>query len=86
VTATRIAIEEKISQLPSEYANDLYCQEVLIFLRRHPYTRFSQLAIVHALNSHRLYVEQALNHLTNSGVIRSYLKNNVPFYSLKEQV
>jgi hypothetical protein len=86
MTATRIAIEEKISQLPSEYANDPYCRKVLVFLRRHPYTRFSRLAIVHALNSHRLYIEQALNHLTNSGVIRSYLENNVPFYSLKEQV
>jgi hypothetical protein len=86
MTTTRIAIEEKFSQLLSEYANDPYCREVLVFLRRHPYTRFSRLAIVHALNSHRLYIEQALNHLTNSGVIRSYLENNVPFYSLKEQV
>ncbi|MDH5364594.1 MAG: hypothetical protein OEW82_05450 [Dehalococcoidia bacterium] len=86
MTATRIAIEEKLSQLLGEYANDPYCREVLVFLRRHPYTRFSRLAIVHALNGHRLCVEQALTHLTDSGVIRRHLENNVPFYSLKEQV
>lgn len=85
MTTTRIAIEEKLSQLPSEYANDPYCREVLVFLRRHPYTRFSRLAIVHALNGHRLCVEQALSHLTNSGVIRRYLENNVPLYSLAEE-
>ena len=82
MTTSQIRIEEKLSQLPREYANDPCCREVLVFLRRHPHTRFSRLAIVHALNGHRLYVEQALNHLTDSGVIRRYLKNNVPLYSL----
>jgi len=85
MTNSQIAIEEKLSQLLSEYANDPYCQEVLEFLRRHPRARFSRLAIVHALNGHRLCTERALKHLTNSGVIRSYIENNVPFYSLRAE-
>jgi len=79
---SQIAIKEKLSQSLSEYANAPCCQKVLEFLRRHPQTWFSRLAIVHALNSHRLCVELALSYLTDSGVIRGYLKNNVPFYSL----
>jgi hypothetical protein len=78
----QIANEGNLTQPFSEYANDPCCQEVLEFLRQHPRTRFSRLAIAHALNSNRLYIEQALSYLTNSGVIRRYLKNNVTFYSM----
>jgi N-glycosylase/DNA lyase len=85
MTISQIAIEEKSGQLLKEYANDPYCQEVLEFLRRHPRTWFSRLAIVHALNSHRLCIERALGYLTDSGVIRRHLKNNVLFYSLRTE-
>jgi N-glycosylase/DNA lyase len=79
---SQIAIKGKLNQSLSEYADAPCCQEVLEFLKRHPHTQFSRLAIVHALNSHRLCTERALSYLTDSGVIRKYLKNNVPFYSL----
>jgi hypothetical protein len=84
MTTSRVTIGERLSQLLGEYANDPSCQEVLVFLRRHPRTWFSRRAIIHALNGHRLYIEQALNHLTDSGVIRRHLENNVPLYSLVE--
>lgn len=82
---TQITIEGKLPQSLSEYASDPCCQEVLEFLRRHPRTRFSQLAIVYTLNCHRLYTERALGYLTASGLIKSYLENNVPFYSLSAE-
>lgn len=85
MTTSQIAIEERLIQLLGEYASDPSCQEVLVFLRRHPHARFSRLAIVHALNGNRLCTERALNRLTNSGVIRSYIENNVPFYSLRAE-
>jgi hypothetical protein len=67
----------------SEYDSDPCCKEVLEFLGRHPRTRFSELTIVHTLNSNRLYVERALAYLTAKGVIKSYLENDVPLYSLE---
>jgi hypothetical protein len=79
----QIANEGNLPQPFGEYDSDPCCQEVLEFLRRHPRTRFSQLAIVRNLNSNRLYIERALACLTASGVIKSYLENNVPFYSLE---
>jgi hypothetical protein len=54
-------------------------------LKRHPRTQFSGLAIVYALSCHRLYTEKALSYLADSGMIRRYLKNNVPFYSLSSK-
>ena len=85
MTTSRVAIEEKISQLLREYADDPSCQEVLVFLRQHPHARFSRLAIVHALNGNKLCTERALSRLTNSGVIRRYFENNVPLYSLAQE-
>jgi hypothetical protein len=51
-------------------------------LGRHPRTRFSRLAIVHALNGYKWGTEQALNRLTDDGVIKRYIENDVPLYSL----
>jgi hypothetical protein len=80
---TQIAEGVSLTHPLDEYGSDPCCQEVLEFLRRHPRTRFSQLAIVRNLNSNRLYIERALACLTASGVIKNYLENNVPFYSLE---
>jgi hypothetical protein len=79
----QIANEGNLPRPFDEYGSDPCCQEVLDFLRRHPRTRFSQLAIVRNLHSNRLYIERALSCLTASGVIKNYLENNVPFYSLE---
>lgn len=81
--ANQTANEGTLPQPLGDYASDPCCREVLEFLRRHPRTRFSQLTIVHTLNSNRLYIERALACLTANGVIKRYLENNVPFYSLE---
>jgi hypothetical protein len=79
----KIANEPNFLHQRDEYNSDPCCQEVLEFLRRHPRTRFSQLAIVHTLNRNRFYIERALTYLTASGVIKNCLLNNVTFYSLE---
>jgi hypothetical protein len=83
--STQIATEGKPIQSASDYTSDPCCQEVLAFLKRHPHTHFSQLAIVHTLNSHRLSTERALSQLTASGAIIQYRRNNVLFYSLSAE-
>jgi hypothetical protein len=79
---TRDNTREKLFEAIQGYADDRSCQEVLLFLGRHPRARFSRLAIIHALNGYKWYTEQALNRLTNDGVIRRYLEGTVPLYSL----
>jgi hypothetical protein len=82
VTVSQIAIKGKLPELIKEYAEDQYCQEVLLFLGRHPYTRFSHLTVVRALNGFRQCTEQALNRLTSAGLVKRYVENDVTLYSL----
>jgi hypothetical protein len=79
---SQIATREELHEVIKGYADDRDCQEVLLFLGRHPRTRFSRLAIVHALNGYKWGTEQALNRLTDDGVIKRYIENDVPLYSL----
>lgn len=51
---------DKLAQVTKEYDNDPCSLELLLFLGRHPYTRFSLLAIVHALNAWKVEVERAI--------------------------
>jgi hypothetical protein len=84
VVTAQVATIGTLDEVIRKYANDRSCQEVLFFLGRHPHARFSRLAIVHALNGYKSYTEQALNHLANDGVVKRYVKNNLPLYSLSE--
>jgi hypothetical protein len=82
VVTAEVATIGTLDEVIKRYADDRSCQEVILFLGRHPHIRFSRLAIVHALNGYKLYTERALNHLANDGVVKRYVKNNLPLYSL----
>jgi len=86
MTVSEINIAEKLSQFIKEYADDHCCLELLRFFGGHPNTRFSRLVVVHALNSNpgKLYTKRALRRLADKGVVRTYIENNVPLYSLTE--
>jgi len=82
VVTAQVATIGILDDVIKRYTDDRSCQEVLLFLERHPRARFSRLAIVHALNGYKWYTEQALNRLTNDGVIKRYAESNFPLYSL----
>jgi hypothetical protein len=84
VVTAEVATVGTLDKVIKRYAEDRSCQEVILFLGRHPHARFSRLAIVHALNGYKLYTEQALNHLANDGVVKRFVKDNLPLYSLNE--
>ncbi len=85
MTITDIATERELSQFVTEYAGDQYCLlELLRFWGRHPRARFSRLAIVHALDSTKLYIERALRYLVKKGAVSTHTENNISPYSLTE--
>jgi len=86
MTVSEIAIAEKLYQFIKEYADGHFCLELLRFFGGYPHARFSGLAVVHALdvNDRRLYIERALRHLIDKGVVKTYIGNNVRLYSLTE--
>jgi hypothetical protein len=84
MAVTQATERENVCQLIEEYADDPYCLELIQFFGWHPSTRFSGLAILHALNvnSERCYIERAMRQLIDKGVVRAYSDNNVHYYCL----
>jgi len=83
--ASVVAIEERLSQYIRNYADDRRCLvELLRFLGKHPYTRFSRSAVVHALKNQRVYVERSLKYLIANGVVSWASENKIHLYSLTE--
>lgn len=83
---TTIAIGKQLGQFVDEYIGDQHCLlELLRFLGRHPLTRFSRLAIIHALDAGRPQTERALNYLVGNGVVRVTVENGLPVYTLTEK-
>lgn len=86
MTISRITIAEELCQFVNRYVDDHYCLELLRFFGGYPHARFSELAVVHALNSNRgkLHTKKALKQLVDKGVVRISIDNNIPLYSLTE--
>lgn len=78
----QIAIDELFQPTQKKDDNDPGCAELLLFFGRHPYTRFSRLAIVNALNAWKTDGEKAIKRLEEKGLLKSYTINGVSFYSL----
>ncbi len=67
----------------NKYADDPHCLELLQFFGKHPRTRFSRLALVHALNNGKLYViDRALKRLVKDGLVILHSDKIVALYSL----
>lgn len=85
--ATAQATErEYLCKLIDEYSANPYCLELIQFFGWHPNTRFSGLAVLHALSvsGERRYIELALKYLIDKGVVKTYSENSTPFYFLTD--
>ncbi len=84
MVVTQIDIDDNLCRFIKEFTDDHCCLELLQFFARYPRTRFSGLAVSHALNGRKLFTERALRLLINKGIIKKCVENNVPLYSLTE--
>jgi hypothetical protein len=86
MTTSEIAVAKELDQFLKEYVDSQHCLEILRFFSKYPHARFSGLAVVHALNVNgvRSYIERALKHLIDKGVVKTYIENKVRLYSLTE--
>jgi len=86
MTTAEITIMEELRQFIGQYVNGYHCLELLRFFGGYPHAKFSELAVVHALNSDQResYIKRALRHFVDKGVIKMSVNNNIPLYSLTE--
>ncbi len=86
MTTAEITIAEEMCQFIKQYVDGYHCLELLRFFGEYPHAKFSELAVVHALNSDQgeSYIKRALRQLVDKGVIRMSVNNNIPLYSITE--
>ena len=86
MTTAEITIAEELCQFIGQYADGYHCLELLRFFGGYPRAKFSELAVVHALNSDHggSYIKRALRQLVDRGVVRISIDNNISLYSLTE--
>ena len=73
-------------QIIGRYADDYNCLEILRFFGTYPFTRFGELAVIHALsgNGGKFRIESALRRLIHDGVVKTHVENGVSLYRLTE--
>ncbi|MBI4296600.1 MAG: hypothetical protein HY667_05745 [Chloroflexi bacterium] len=79
-----IEIRDKLGQLIREYGDDRCSLDLLVFLAGHPHTRFSRMAIAHAIDAQRLNIDRPLRHLIKDGLVKMWVENGLALYSLTE--
>ena len=78
-----VAIENELSKCVRNYTDDRYSLlELLRFLGKHPFTRFSRAAIVLALKNQGVFVERGLRYLVENGIVAQEIENKIQLYSL----
>ena len=83
-----INVSEEVCSFVKEYKNDYCALKIILFFADHPYARFSELAIIHALNhdNGRVYIQRTLSNFVERGIIKTQIGSSVLLYSLPENV
>lgn len=74
--------KERLEQFIRENVGTRLELELLYFWSRHHDTRFSQSAILYAMDSNKLDTQQALDVLVAKGLLQRQVANGVALYSL----
>ncbi len=84
---SEITISEELRHFVDEHANDYHALQIILFFADHPYARFSELTIIHALNHDRSgerCIQEALRKLVDKRMMKMSTESKVAFYSLSE--
>jgi hypothetical protein len=82
--ATKVKNYPYLGELMRKFISDRCCLGVLRFFAIHPNGRFSELAVVHAIDEagSRLEVEKTLYQMVEEGILKTNLENSTSFYLL----
>lgn len=82
----QITGKDSLCQLIDEYHDNPYCLELIQFFGWHPGTRFSELAVLHALSvaGERRYIVKALCQLVDKGMVKTYSENGIGLFCLTD--
>lgn len=73
---------ERLEQFLRDYVGTRLELELLCFWSRHHDTKFSQSAVLYAMDSNKLDTQEALDTLVTRGLLQRQVVNGVALYSL----
>ncbi|OGO19983.1 MAG: hypothetical protein A2144_15005 [Chloroflexi bacterium RBG_16_50_9] len=87
MTVTEINARKSLSQFTGNLVGDHCCLAILRFFGAHPNSRFSELAIIHAVdeNGSRARVRMALMQLADKGIIKADTENDTNLFLLTKE-
>ena len=85
---SEINISEDLDLFVRQHATDYCAMQLILFFAYHPFTRFSWLAISQYLKQvgKKHPVRKVLADFAEKGIIQMDTRNNVPVYSLSEEI
>jgi len=76
-------VEKQLTRYIEDYTDDRICLlELMRFLGKHPFTRFSRLAIIHALKNQNVLVSRGLKYLVEKELVTEEIENSIHLFSL----
>lgn len=83
-----MTIPGKLFRFVKEHTNNYYSLHIILLFANHPFTRFNELAIIHAIHrdGSRLHIQKALRELVDKGILTTRIDSNVHLYSLPENM
>ena len=81
-TTMEAPVEDKLFRFITDCWQNQYSLEILLFLGKHPSTRFNCPAIAQASATPGADVQRALNNLIDRGLVAIYCDNGTRLYSL----
>src|SRR3989304_5117128 len=80
---TQTSVRGELRRFIKEYVDDYYAVSLLLFFAAYPFTRFSRLAIIHALpDNNTNKIQRELEKLVDKGVVSTRVDNNTTLYCL----
>jgi len=80
-----VEIEDKLSNFINQFADNLYCLELLMFFSRHPNARFNRSAVLHSVKIAHFEASISLKHLVDKKVVVAYSENEITLYGLTKE-
>jgi hypothetical protein len=86
--AIEVKISDEIYNLIKDNASDYYTMQIIVFFGNHPFARFNELAVIHALNQEngRHLIQKSLRDLVNAGIIKAEIEGRAAVFSVVENM
>lgn len=84
IEVSKVKSHSYIGQLMKKFVSDRCCLELFRFFAAHPNSRFSKLAVLHAMDEddNRARIINAIEQMIEEGIIHSFDEKGITYFTL----